>query len=220
MSMKISGLPLTSSTRLIALICVLCLSGQVRLASAQTSTITVQVDRAGAAIPSTLFGIFFEDINFGADGGLYPERVKNRSFEFPEPLMGWQQIDRGGSKGTLAVLDENPINANNSHYLRMEVETGGKGFGVMNEGFRGMGLQQGAAYTFSLYARRADYARRVGNARRVDRGRSGLRIELEDTNGLILGQARIVDFTPTWKKYTVTVRPSATSLKAHLSLLT
>jgi alpha-L-arabinofuranosidase len=153
--MRVSRLPPTSS-RLIALICVLCLNGQVQLATAQTSAITVQVDRPGATIPSTLFGIFFEVINFGADGGLYPERVKNRSFEFPEPLMGWQQIDRGGSKGRLTVLDENPINANNSHYLRMEVEAGGKGFGVMNEGFRGMGVQQGANYTFSLYARRVD----------------------------------------------------------------
>ena len=49
---------------------------------AQSRNITVQVDKPGAAIPKTLFGLFFEDINFGADGGLYPERVKNRSFEF------------------------------------------------------------------------------------------------------------------------------------------
>lgn len=106
--MRVSRLSLTSSTRLIALICVLCLNGQVQLATAQTSTITVQVDRPGATIPSTLFGIFFEDINFGADGGLYPERVKNRSFEFTDPLMGWKQIDRGGPRGKLTVLDQGP----------------------------------------------------------------------------------------------------------------
>src|SRR5688572_13723303 len=61
---------------------------------AQTAnTISVQVDKPGAPIPKTLFGLFFEDINFGADGGLYPERIKNRSFEFPDPLMGWKQIN-------------------------------------------------------------------------------------------------------------------------------
>ncbi|HKE57629.1 MAG TPA: hypothetical protein VKB46_13040, partial [Pyrinomonadaceae bacterium] len=53
---------------------------QTQFALAQTASITVQVDKPGAAIPDTLFGLFFEDINFGADGGLYPERVKNRSF--------------------------------------------------------------------------------------------------------------------------------------------
>jgi alpha-N-arabinofuranosidase len=211
--MKLSRLPLTTSTRLIALICVLCLNGQVQLATAQTSTVTVQVDRPGAPIPATLFGVFFEDINFGADGGLYPERVKNRSFEFTDPLMGWKQNDRGGSRGKLTVLDQDPINDNNSHYLRLEVEEAGKGFGVMNEGFRGIGVQQGADYAFSMYARSVEYARPA------DRGPIGLRIELEDADGKTLSEAKMVDFTPKWKKYTLTIRPSATSLKAHLNLL-
>ena len=74
------------------------------IAFAQTGNITVQVDKPGAAIPKTLFGLFFEDINFGADGGLYPERVKNRSFEFPNPMMGWKQLDRGDTKGTALRL--------------------------------------------------------------------------------------------------------------------
>src|SRR5712671_2429223 len=135
-----------SSTRFVAMICVLCLTLQAQLTVAQSSNITVQVDKPGGDISPTLFGVFFEDINFGADGGLYPERVKNRSFEFTDPLMGWKQIDRGGPRGKLTVLDQNPINDNNSHYLRMEVEEAGKGFGVMNEGFRGIGVQQGADY--------------------------------------------------------------------------
>ena len=53
---------------------------QTQVALAQTQNITVHVDKPGAPIPKTLFGLFFEDINFGADGGLYPERIKNRSF--------------------------------------------------------------------------------------------------------------------------------------------
>ena len=79
------------------MICLLLVQAQI--AFAQTRNITVQVNKPGAAIPKTLFGLFFEDINFGADGGLYPERVKNRSFEFPNPMMGWKQLDRGNQKG-------------------------------------------------------------------------------------------------------------------------
>src|SRR5437868_12856273 len=124
------------SARVFALVCALALVAvQAQLISAQTNNITVQVDKPGAAVPPTLFGLFFEDINFGADGGLYPERVKNRSFEFPDPWMGWQKIEREGAKGTLDVLNEKPLNANNAHYLRMAAEATGKGFGVTNEGF-------------------------------------------------------------------------------------
>ncbi len=54
--------------------------------------ISVDAAHPGAAISPAMFGIFFEDINFGADGGLYPERIKNRSFEFDQPLKGWRAI--------------------------------------------------------------------------------------------------------------------------------
>ena len=63
----------------------------ISCASAQTK-ITIQAGRPGAQISPTMYGIFFEDINFGADGGLYSEMVKNRSFEFPEPMMGWSKL--------------------------------------------------------------------------------------------------------------------------------
>src|SRR3954464_108629 len=103
------------------------------------TVIAVDASHPGAAISPTMFGIFFEDINFGADGGLYPERVKNRSFEFPEPMMSWKQIDKGGAQGTLSVLTQNPINEENAHYAHFEVTSAGKGFGISNEGFRAMG---------------------------------------------------------------------------------
>src|SRR6266550_3360623 len=215
--MNTSEFSIISSTRFVALICVVGLMfHQAQLTVAQSSNIVVQVDKPGGDISPTMFGVFFEDINFGADGGLYPERVKNRSFEFPEPLMAWKQIDRGGSKGALTVLNENPINTNNSHYLHIEVETAGKGLGVMNEGFRGIGAQQGADYTFSVYARNVEHAQRKGNARLVERRPVALRIELEDENGRTLAQARMVGFTTQWKKYAISIRPSATSLKARL----
>ncbi|HEU4390827.1 MAG TPA: alpha-L-arabinofuranosidase, partial [Blastocatellia bacterium] len=176
--------------------------------SPETYAIAVQVDRPGAAIPSTLFGLFFEDINFGADGGLYPERVKNRSFEFPDPLMGWKTVSRATAKGTLYIYDRGSKgNVSNAHYLRVRANTEGGIFGVTNEGFRGMGIQKGAEYSFSVMARRVE-----GNA-------NDLSIELEDADGRKLGDTKVTGLTPAWKTLSSTIRASDTGGKAHLNLL-
>ncbi|HEY7784656.1 MAG TPA: alpha-L-arabinofuranosidase C-terminal domain-containing protein, partial [Pyrinomonadaceae bacterium] len=180
----------------------------VQVAFSQTNNITVQVDRPGAPIPKTLFGLFFEDINFGADGGLYPERVKNRSFEFPDPMMGWKETNPGDSKGTLYVLDQGSIkDVPNSHYLRVKVETPGNGFGVVNEGFRGIGVIKDAEYKFSVRARRTD-----GSSK-------GLVVTLEDENGRNLGQTKVAGLTSEWKELTSNIRASETNPKARLSVL-
>src|SRR5271165_1220348 len=121
--------------------------------------ISVDTTHPGAAISPSEFGIFFEDINFGADGGLYPELVKNRSFEFSEPLTGWHEvlaIDSTGKgldppKGELAVRTEDPLNPSNPHYLRLRAYA--PGYAFYNVGYRGIGLQSGAEYRFSAYVR-------------------------------------------------------------------
>src|SRR5690349_5300002 len=100
-------------------------------AAAPSATIEVLVDQPGAPINSAMWGIFFEDINFGADGGLYAELVKNRSFEFPEPLMGWSKLNPNLESGKLLVLTENPLSSANPHYLRIESDGTGP-FGVAN----------------------------------------------------------------------------------------
>jgi alpha-N-arabinofuranosidase len=207
--MKVSRIERSFSRSLLVFVCALGLIiAQSQFAFAQTGNITVRVDKPGAAIPKTLFGLFFEDINFGADGGLYPERVKNRSFEFPNPLMGWKEVNRGEAKGALYPIDHGSINDTpNSHYLRIKVETPGKGFGVMNEGFRGIGVEKGAEYTFSV------------TARRVDGAPAGLRVELEDANGRTLGQTKVTGLTPDWKTYTSSIRATETNAKARLNLL-
>jgi alpha-N-arabinofuranosidase len=127
--------------------------------------ITIDVSKPGAAISPTMNGIFFEDINFGADGGLYAELVKNRSFEFPEPLMGWSKLQRQGAEGTLLVRDDDPFitgtaygEPGNLHYLRIDVKNLGKGFGITNEGFRGIGLREGKN-TFFHYSSAVRWAR-------------------------------------------------------------
>jgi alpha-L-arabinofuranosidase len=180
---------------------------QTQLAFAQTRNITVQVNQPGGAIPKTLFGLFFEDINFGADGGLYPERVKNRSFEFPNPMMGWKPLDRGDTKGQLYVFDHGSIkDTPNSHYLRIKSSGNGKGFGISNEGFRGIGIQKDAEYRFSM------------RARRVDSPPVTLSIEIEDSNHVI-GETQIVVLTNEWKNYEATLRARDTINKGHLNMI-
>ena len=197
------------SSRLVALVCLLTLAGeQSRPVAAQALSVTVQVDRPGAAVPRTLFGLFFEDINFAADGGLYPERVKNRSFEFPEPLMGWKQLAVGGSKGALQIYDlSTEGDVPNSHYLRIRVDEPGKGFGLSNEGFRGVGVEQGKEYTFSFVARSA-----AGSP-------NALRAEVAGADGRTVGQVRVSGFTPQWRRYTATLRATGTEGKARLNVL-
>src|SRR5262245_44089326 len=82
-----------------------------RIAAAQT-TLTVIADKPGAQIPSTMWGVFFEDINFGADGGLYAELVKNRSFEFPLPMMGWRENRENYQKGRILIINKSDQSAN------------------------------------------------------------------------------------------------------------
>jgi alpha-N-arabinofuranosidase len=207
--MKMPRTPRLAVARLLALVCALGLAAvPARTAPVQATVVTVQVDKPGAAISPTLFGLFFEDINFGADGGLYPERVKNRSFEFPEPLMGWKEVARGGAKGALYVLDRGSIEESaNSHYLRVVADAPGQGFGVVNEGFRGIGVESGDEYRVSI------------DARRVGGGTGAVRVELEDADGRVLGSTRFDAIGTEWKTFTSAIRPSATAAKARLNVL-
>ena len=124
-------------------------AGQAR--DAGPDVVTLDLSRTGPPISPTMFGVFFEDINFAADGGLYPERVKNRSFEFTEPLSGWRRDF--ASRGELVIRTDGALNENNPHYLRLRSYTSDGGFGVVNSGFRGMGVESGAEYVLSAYVR-------------------------------------------------------------------
>lgn len=172
---------------------------------AQSATLTVAADKPGDAINAGMWGIFFEDINLGADGGLYAELIKNRAFEFPEPLMGWFKLSPSKSVGTLAVRDENPFNPKNPHYVRIESQ-GKDLFGIANEGFRGIGVRQGEAYHFSAQIR-------------VTSGTPKLRIELYSENGALLDSVRIEKFSGDWTKYTAVLKPKQTDTKAKLYVL-
>ncbi|MEJ1240825.1 hypothetical protein WBG78_21950 [Chryseolinea sp. T2] len=78
--------------RFAAVLCLITIWLSINHAFGQVKLVA-QADKPLAKIQPTMWGIFFEDINFGADGGLYAELIKNRSFEFAQPLMGWTLVD-------------------------------------------------------------------------------------------------------------------------------
>jgi alpha-N-arabinofuranosidase len=183
----------------------LTLAAHGRQTPPSADVLSVQASKPGAGIASTMFGVFFEDINFAADGGLYPERVKNRSFEFTEPLTGWSRNFQ--ADGELTVRTDRPLNENNPQYLRVRVHSPGDGFAVSNTGFRGMGIQAGAEYVFSAYARS------VGD------GPRSVRVRLTDERGATIGEATVAGFTGDWKRHEAVLQPTATTPRARLQLL-
>src|SRR3954468_24992383 len=88
------------------------LAGVFQTAHSQKTVYTVDLSSIKTEVPSTLWGIFFEDINMGADGGLYAELVKNRSFEFTAPLMGWKELKNKSSDGNLLVINRSRLESN------------------------------------------------------------------------------------------------------------
>jgi hypothetical protein len=126
-----------------------------------------------------MWGIFFEDINMAADGGLYAELIKNRSFEFNSPLMGWAEHTTAPGDGTVLVLNQSAENANNPRYIRLS-HLSDNPYGLSNEGFRGMGIKNGETYHFSVWARPVDPLASLA-----------LRLELKAPDGQTIATARL-----------------------------
>lgn len=171
-------------------------------ASAATNNLTIKADKPGAPIQPTMYGLFFEDINFGADGGLYAEKIKNRSFEFPQHLMGWKTF------GGVELRNDGPFDRN-PHYVRLtSAGHNHKHTGLENEGFVGIGVEKGEKYRFSVWAR-------------VPQGGEGrLKVVLADRNthgrSQDLASAKIKVTTTDWQKYTVELTPDQTCAHAVL----
>lgn len=120
------------------------------------NVLTVEANKPVADVPQTMWGIFFEDINFAADGGLYAELVKNRSFEFSKPVMGWKEVKAGSGSGRLLIENAQAQNPKNPRYAHLTVNAPAGGYGLSNEGFRGMGIRQNEQYNFSVWAKKGD----------------------------------------------------------------
>lgn len=170
-------------------------------AVATENVMTVHANKITSDISPTMYGLFFEDINFGADGGLYAELVKNRSFEFAQNLMGWDIF------GNVTLMNDGPFERN-PHYVRLGKSAHPhKHSGIENEGFFGMGLKAGSEYRFSVWAR--------GNGQRI-------RVELIDNDSMgetqVITSKKLEITSDEWTKYQIVLKPEVEEKKAHLRI--
>ena len=181
----------------------LCVAGAFTVVHAQTSY-TIAADQVKAHIRPTMYGIFFEDINLAADGGVYAELVKNRSFEFNMPLTAWKEQKRDGGDGRTEVINRAAERPENAHFIKSYITTDAGFYGFSNEGFRGMGVKEDEDYNFSVIAKQeGDIPVK-------------LNIELHGDNDAIIGKAELMPTDKEWNRYSVKFKSSATTQKAQL----
>lgn len=172
--------------------------------SAQTPTYEFELNtkKLGAPIQSTMYGLFFEDINFGADGGLYAELVKNRSFDFPQNLMGWNTF------GNVEVRNDNPLFDKNPNYVVLsDAGHGHKHTGLENEGFRGIGFKKTATYRFSVWAKRLNTTED-----------QKIRIDFINSNNDVIASESLTINSNDWKKYEIVMTSKETDAKGKLRI--
>lgn len=158
-----------------------------------------------------LYGIFFEDLNHAADGGLYAEMVRNRAFEFSQidnpkyrALTAWTKIERDGAKLSLAAENKSPLSVKNPHYLMMDVYKTGGGAGISNEGYNGgMVFEAGESYVFSCFAKSAGVT---------------LRAALEDVDGNEYAAEEFTAASDEWTRYSFELTPSKTDYRGRLAI--
>ncbi len=170
-------------------------------ASSQETTIRVDAKKPGITIQPTMYGIFFEDINFGADGGLYAELIKNRSFEFDNPLLGWSAF------GNVQIMNEEPCFERNPNYARLSFQNELTSTGLDNEGFKGIGLKAKETYKLSFYSR--------------NQGADTLKVQinlLSWSNDIIASETLTIKNNE-WTKYEAEMVPSITDAHAKIRIL-
>lgn len=151
-------------------------------------------------ISDKLIGIFFEDISYAADGGLYAELVQNRDFEYSladtkgsqknwNSRYAWKA---DGNGGTWNVEDKEPIHKNNPHYALLDVKKSGE-FSLQNEGFDGIPVRKGEKYIFSMFARQIE-----GNSCKFD-------VTLEQ-DAKVVASTKVSSSNKEWKKLKVTFK--------------
>ena len=173
-------------------------------AYAQTHTFDVNTKKVEAKVQPTMYGIFFEDINYAADGGLYGELVKNRSFEFPDALMGWKAF------GKFEVKNDGPFERC-PHYVVLGYSGhNDAATGLQNEGYFGIGIEKAEDYRFSVWAKAVS-------------GDATVEVSLVDENTMEEHQefatAELKVSGNEWKKYELVLKPAKTVQKANLRLL-
>ena len=172
--------------------------------SVQAQTVmNVNTKKLGAAVSPTMYGLFFEDINFAADGGLYGELVKNRSFEFAQPYMGWRVF------GNVELRADGPFERCPHYVVLNNPGHRERRTGLENEGYFGIGVEKGKEYRFSVWAK-------------APKGNSQLRVQLINVSTMDEHQEFVqqkLDITSSeWKKYELVIKSPRTEPKAQLRI--
>lgn len=184
-----------------ALMSAFLLSAGMALNAQNAHQMVVQTNKIGAEIQPTMYGLFFEDINYGADGGLYAEMIKNRSFEFPQNFMGWTTF------GNVKLMNDGPFDRN-PHYVRLgDPGHAHKRTGIENEGFFGVTVKKDAEYRFSVWARGENQKIRVEIINNSSMGESQVLV----ANSLDIN-------SKDWKQYELILKAPVTEAKAHLRI--
>ncbi len=185
------------------------LAAGVSMAAPAQATLTVDVDKPGHAISPTLYGIFFEDINCSADGGIYPELVRNRNLEDSARPDHWSILSSGSAVVLITVDSSQPASARNPHALKVNIASVGSGrVGVVNSGYWGIALAKGQVYELSLLAR-------------AGAGFTGpLTLSLESNDGVVYAQESIPKLSADWKSYKFSLTANDTDPRARLVIST
>ncbi|MFV0564930.1 MAG: alpha-L-arabinofuranosidase C-terminal domain-containing protein [Flavobacteriaceae bacterium] len=181
------------------------------IGQAQTAnTLEVDMGKSIAKIQPTMYGIFFEDINFAADGGLYAEMVKNRSFEFTaNPLMGWKQPNSNrhslNHDSGMATSVKYTNTSGNTNFCRVKINNE-SGYQLINEGFRGMGIKKDEVYNLYVSA-----SNKRGTIKTI-------KFQFIDEGENVLGETTIQPNTNDWKAYSTQITATKTEAKAQLKI--
>lgn len=174
--------------------------------------VKIDVDATKPLVPiqPTMYGIFFEDINFGADGGLYAELIKNRSFEFEYPWMGWKHLPvaetRFNISNELSIYSNAQANPSNPKVVRVEKRDASKDIGLQNEGFDGIGYKKDARYDFSAMLR-------------ANKGNLSIEVQLLNESGAIIASTTLKNLPGSWQKVEAVLSPSQTVQKGTINLM-
>ena len=176
---------------------------------AQTQ-LTVDVSNKGITISPTLYGLFFEDINHAADGGLYAELIKNRSFEDAETPDSWTTISLNGASVTASLDTANLLNSTQKKALRLKVTKASTTAraGIYNSGFWGINVVNGQQYQMTFFAK-CDAA-----------FKGSIIASLESTNAVKYAIDTITGLTTGWQKFTCTLTAKGNDVSARLVLST
>lgn len=193
--------------RIIFILIVIFMIGFTAIIFAESDhVLTINVDKRGPQINSTLFGIFIEDINHAVTGGLYAELVKNSSFEYSNSMDGWT-ISTYGTEIIVQVASKTSVSLNeiNPNYLSIKIPKNGEWVELSNSGYNGIPLEKGKSYDLSLYAK-------------TQQSTSTILVSLDTSNGKSCAQGEIRDIGFTWRKYQIALTSNATSDDGHLIL--